>query len=1149
MKKYSAVLMILLTAYLFSGTVRLSEFDSTGFRVTSDNEQGFSIHISLDEITYSLIETETGSFTGLSFKGSKNTYDTGKPQIPVFRELIAFPEGSEPEVRIISFKEKELFLSDLGIKNIIIPAQPSWSKSSKPEERKFVINSESYKTDSYSKEEIASISRSGVMRGIGVGVLEIRPVTYNPVRNSVRVMTDIEAEVIFNGVKSDPSAARAEHFSPYFEGAFSKLINKVSTEAKSDLIRYPVTYLIAANQILDGNTKLQEFIDWKTEKGFKVITQFFPSTATVTDVDTWIENKYQDLTPKPSFVLIIGDQSGTYVIPTEQNPALGSAGSVTVSDLVYGVIGATGSTNRIPSIHVGRFSVNNLSELDAQVDKTIWYEKNQFTSGADLSYLSNVMGVAGVDASYATSHGNPQISYGMSYYFNTNYRIPLDGTKANITGIAYYYPESASSAVDPAVIAHVSSGVAFYNYTAHGYEGGFGDPSFTISNVDNLTNTGKYPLVVGNCCLTGSFRNTECFGEAWLNAPNKGGIGFIGASMSTYWDEDLAMGVGLAASNQVPPPLDTNNPGMYDGNMRMNFPSQAGIKFIGLLAVENLGTNMTSSYWSSYHLFGDPSLMPYMGVPGDNTVSHSPVMVPGETFFTVQALKGSYVAITDDAGDLHGAAVADEFGYAAVPVEPFVTGNAHIVVTSQFKKPYFATVPVEALTGPYLIVNNHNLSSTKFASSGSIDMELKNIGVLTSQGISVTVSSMSEYINFTDYQELFSDIAAGDSLKKDLVFSYTIAPDVPDKEEIRIDITVNDTSKRTYYSYIIFNSSAPVLKFEDSHEGDIYPGDSKEITITVSNEGSSALSNVTAVLSETTGGEVTISGPQSVDVIPGSGSVQLIFNVDFSASIKNGTGLKFDLSLSNGSGYNESYLFNLNVGMTENFETGDFTANEWYFEGNTGWLIDNVYFYAGNYSSRSGNITHNQTSSMKIDFEFLEDGIISFYKKVSSESGYDKLTFYIDGASKGSWSGEQNWGYVSYPVIAGVHTLKWTYNKDVSDTYGLDRAWVDNILATNILMGIETDSNLIPDNLTLSQNYPNPFNPVTTIRFSLPSMNSVKLNIYNPNGQLIKTMFDRKLNKGTYEVTVDAANLNSGVYFYTLETDSEKLTRKMLLIK
>lgn len=126
------------------------------------------------------------------------------------------------------------------------------------------------------------------------------------------------------------------------------------------------------------------------------------------------------------------------------------------------------------------------------------------------------------------------------------------------------------------------------------------------------------------------------------------------------------------------------------------------------------------------------------------------------------------------------------------------------------------------------------------------------------------------------------------------------------------------------------------------------------------------------------------------------------------------------------------------------FEEGEFPA-EFEFSGNLPWLIDENNSYNGSYSSVSGNISHSQTSLMTLNVEDVSAGEIKFYKKVSSESGWDFLKFYIDNQEQGSWSGEEDWSMVSYPITEGSHQLKWSYTKDSNTSSGQDKAWVDDI--------------------------------------------------------------------------------------------------------
>ncbi len=130
----------------------------------------------------------------------------------------------------------------------------------------------------------------------------------------------------------------------------------------------------------------------------------------------------------------------------------------------------------------------------------------------------------------------------------------------------------------------------------------------------------------------------------------------------------------------------------------------------------------------------------------------------------------------------------------------------------------------------------------------------------------------------------------------------------------------------------------------------------------------------------------------------------------------------------------------------EGFESGDFNSYAWVGDGNADWTIDSANAYEGSYCARSGNIGHNQTSTLSLSVQVPAGGSIAFYKRTSSESGYDFLKFSIDGTQKGQWSGTSAWNYVQYPVAAGTHNLQWTYSKDQGVNTGSDCAWIDNIL-------------------------------------------------------------------------------------------------------
>ncbi len=102
---------------------------------------------------------------------------------------------------------------------------------------------------------------------------------------------------------------------------------------------------------------------------------------------------------------------------------------------------------------------------------------------------------------------------------------------------------------------------------------------------------------------------------------------------------------------------------------------------------------------------------------------------------------------------------------------------------------------------------------------------------------------------------------------------------------------------------------------------------------------------------------------------------------------------------------------------------------------------------------------------------------------------------------------------------------------------------------------IEVDFNL-PIKFSLEQNYPNPFNPITTIKYSIPAVISngegnlnVTLKVYDVLGNEIATLVNEVKPSGSYEVSFDASQISSGVYYYRINTGNIVETKKMVLLK
>ena len=120
-------------------------------------------------------------------------------------------------------------------------------------------------------------------------------------------------------------------------------------------------------------------------------------------------------------------------------------------------------------------------------------------------------------------------------------------------------------------------------------------------------------------------------------------------------------------------------------------------------------------------------------------------------------------------------------------------------------------------------------------------------------------------------------------------------------------------------------------------------------------------------------------------------------------------------------------------------------------------------------------------------------------------------------------------------------------------SYRLKQIDTDGSFEYSKIVEVEID---IPIEYKLSQNYPNPFNPSTTIKYSIPVVETLRatslhvtLKVYDILGKEVATLVNESRSAGNYKVEFDASKLTSGTYFYRLVSDNFSQTKKILLLK
>ena len=138
---------------------------------------------------------------------------------------------------------------------------------------------------------------------------------------------------------------------------------------------------------------------------------------------------------------------------------------------------------------------------------------------------------------------------------------------------------------------------------------------------------------------------------------------------------------------------------------------------------------------------------------------------------------------------------------------------------------------------------------------------------------------------------------------------------------------------------------------------------------------------------------------------------------------------------------------------------------------------------------------------------------------------------------------------------AGLTQLNITWNVHTADGWDVTPSsngpWSLTVDAGWML---STEEELLPEVFALHNNYPNPFNPITNIRYDIPEVSDVRIDIYNLAGQRVRTLVSREHQPGRYRIKWNATNdfgspVASGMYIYRIHAKDYVSVKKLLLMK
>ncbi len=1051
---------------------------NNGFNLSRQDNSGVRVIHSLSHVSLFDFEVEGNVMKMIDMEGIVLPNEQGAPNLPGFGRYVAIPKGSTASLKVNAYRKQVVENVDmLPASNIPVASDDAPLKY----EKDLTI----YNRNAFYPAEPFILSEPTTIRGVDVVILGITPFQYNPVTKQLIIYRDVDVEVIFEGGNGQfgDDRLRSRWWDPLLQDMI--LNSNILPE-----IDYSARYRNTLENRTDGYEYIifvpdnADFIAWadsikqfRTKQGIRtqVVTTTQAGGNNHVQIKNYISNAYNNWDPAPAAILFLADYgtSGNTITSETRNDH--PYGPAYISDLYFGDM----DNNHLPDITLARITARHLADLQIMVPKFLNYERTPPTNTNFYNKPITAMGwqtERWFQLCSETVNGFWEFSLGKQPLRQNNIYSGTPGTSwssnANTSIVLNVFGPNGLNYI-PATPAHlnnfgwnanatsinqaINAGAFMIMHRDHGSETGWGEPSYGVSNLSGLNNNDLIHVFSINC-LTGKFNiSGECFTEAF-HRHQKGALSLTAASETSYSFVNDTYVWGLM-DNLWPNfmPQYGTTPGSRD--ILPAFGNSAGKYF---LQQSNWPYNPEHKQITHYlfHHHGDAFSTVYTEMPQQLTVNHMPVLLSGLDVFEVTANEGALIGLSVN-GELIGVGEATGMPLA-ISIPPQVPGNFLLVtITLQNYYRYEAYLEIIPPAGPYVIYNQSVINDAQGNGNGMIDygesivldVALKNVGLDPAANVMATLSTTSGYITITDNTHAFGTIQPDQTVMMQGAFAFNVSNEIPDNLVIPFVVTMT-SGTNTWESNFSLMAYAPSfalgnLAISDpagNNNGQPDPGETVDLIIPTLNSGHSQATNVSGVLT-CSSPYITINvGQVTFATLDPGQSSNAQFTVTISQDAPIGTPISLNYSVNSGV-YAASKTFVVKVGLIiEDFETGDFSSFAWTFAGNQPWTITNTGAYEGTYAAKSGVISHSQSTQLKLDYDVGADDTISFYRKVSSESNYDYLKFYINNQMVAQWSGNVEWSRVAFPVTPGFKTFKWEYMKDGSVSTGSDCAWIDYII-------------------------------------------------------------------------------------------------------
>jgi hypothetical protein len=1119
MKKYTTFIILLL-GVLFGQAQNIS------YTLLSSNQNEAVVRVD-----FGAYQTETVSVNGVEMQklhmaDAYPVLKAGSPELLQTAFSLIIPEGCSPEVEILDaqYSVVEHFA--------LAPSKGKLYRNVNPETVAYTTNQD-YQASRYLLGNNVVAGDQYQLRDYHGMNFKVYPFDYNPAAQTLKIYSSVTVKVTFNGVRTVSAPAKNNRtFDAVYANQFLNYRGLRSTPVAEEgdiLIIAPEDFIPA----------MQPYADWKIRNGFNTeIVPLSNAGSNANAIKSFILDYYNE--HNLAFVIIVGDNA-QFPTPTVS----GNKSDNNFTELV--------GNDSYPDIILGKISAENVSQVETQVQRFIEYEQNPPAT----EHFPVFMGIAsdqgpGDNNEYDYQHIRNIDNKLQGYTYTSGYEL-FEGSQGGL--------DASGNPTAAMVSTAVNSGVGIISYCGHGAEQQWVTTGFNNGNVNSLTNVGKLPFILSVACVNGEYHTGTCFAEAWLRATHDdaptGAVGFTGSTINQPWNSPMC------AQDAMIDLLVGTTP----DNQKFTY---GGMFFNGMIHMLDVYHDV--EVFRTWILFGDPTLQMRTAIPQTLDVSHNTVLPAGVPSVTFSSAVENAKIVVIKGGEIiaNGRIVNGE--YTLMFNDTYLpTDTLYVLATATNYLPYEGTINFIPNEGPYVIIGDLNLTDDQlwFVNNRPNDLaefgkvmkatpKIINIGNEAASNVKLHIYTEDEFISLIGSTGIVTDlllnvptVAAHDTLDNSPYFFFKVSDLAPANHNSAIKMEVlfnNDTVKQSktvklYAPTLAIKSMA----IDDAANGNgnhrVDYNESFNCLITISNTGNMPITGGTLFL-ENPGDELTLQADSIIfPAIDVNGTITVSVPMTANSAVQEPTitFLKTSLWVNY---YFADNVFPVKIGAEiEDWETGDFTSMPWQNTSSTPWTITTQTPFEGTYCAKSGSISHNASTMLRIVDTASVADTISFYYKVSSEANYDKLTFKIDGQTKDEWSGIVGWTRAAYPVSAGPHTYTWTYTKDYYGSSGHDCAYIDAIHfpcgKVNNPVSIE-EIDLANASFRI---WPNPTTDALHIQVYNEEETGYTYQLFSLSGKLLE---GGRLSDNYAEI--DVRNYVSGVYILKIE-NSQHQTQTTKIIK